>query len=221
MSGVAAVIVAAGRGVRAGGDVPKQWQTLAGRPVVAHTLGAFVSHAGIDQVVLVVHPDDAARVSALGIGTVTVAHGGADRAASVARGLEAVGRAERVLIHDVARPLVTSDTIWAVIAALETAPGAAPALPVTDALWTGADGQVTGTRDRSGLYRAQTPQGFHLDAIRAAHAAHPGGAADDVEVARAYGLAVAIVPGDEDNLKITRPDDFARAERILRGRDGH
>ena len=99
--------------------------------------------------------------------------------------------------------------------------GAAPALPVTDALWTGSAGLVTGTRDRTGLYRAQTPQGFALEAIRAAHAAHKGGAADDVEVARAHGMEVAIVPGDEDNIKITMPGDFDRAERLLWGRDGH
>jgi len=87
---------------------------------------------------------------------------------------------------------------------------------VTDALWTGDGIHVTGTRDRNGLYRAQTPQGFRYDAIVQAHAAHPGGAADDVEVARAAGLDVAIVPGEERNLKITGPDDFARAEALLK-----
>jgi 2-C-methyl-D-erythritol 4-phosphate cytidylyltransferase/2-C-methyl-D-erythritol 2,4-cyclodiphosphate synthase len=89
---------------------------------------------------------------------------------------------------------------------------------VTDALWTGADGLVSGTRDRAGFYRAQTPQGFHFDAILAAHRIHPGGAADDVEVARAAGLDVAIVEGEEDNLKLTFAPDFARAEKILKGR---
>ncbi|WP_299546432.1 2-C-methyl-D-erythritol 4-phosphate cytidylyltransferase [uncultured Tateyamaria sp.] len=221
MTRAAAVIVAAGRGVRAGGDVPKQWRNLAGRPVVAYTLGAFVEHPGISQVVLVLHPDDADRVTEVAADDATVVYGGADRAASVANGLAAVANSEVVLIHDVARPLVTATTITAVLDALEQNAGAAPALPVTDALWTGNDGLVTGMQRREGLYRAQTPQGFHLEAIRAAHAAHPGGAADDVEVARAHGLTVAIVPGDEDNLKITLPADFARAERILRGRDGH
>ncbi|WP_299612429.1 2-C-methyl-D-erythritol 4-phosphate cytidylyltransferase [uncultured Tateyamaria sp.] len=221
MTLAAAVIVAAGRGVRAGGHLPKQWQLLAGKPVLEHTLQAFTAHPDIGQVVLVVHPDDTQRVAALECDDITVVDGGADRAASVAFGLDAVAGASHVLIHDVARPLVTAATITAVLDALTTSPGAAPAVPVTDALWTGLDRQVTGTRDREGLYRAQTPQGFHLQAIRDAHAAHPGGAADDVEVARAHGLAVAIVPGDEDNLKITLPADFARAERILRGRDGH
>jgi 2-C-methyl-D-erythritol 4-phosphate cytidylyltransferase/2-C-methyl-D-erythritol 2,4-cyclodiphosphate synthase len=88
-------------------------------------------------------------------------------------------------------------------------------LAVTDALWRGSGGLVAGTQPRDGLYRAQTPQGFHYQALVAAHAAHPGGAADDVEVARAAGLRVVITPGHEDNLKITTPEDFARAERIL------
>lgn len=124
----------------------------------------------------------------------------------------------KVLIHDGARPLVPRDLVERVLAALDHAPAAAPALPVTDALWRGAEGQVTGTQDRTGLWRAQTPQGFRFAEILAAHRAHPGGAADDVEVARAAGLAVDIVPGSEDNLKLTYPQDFARAEAILRSR---
>ncbi|WP_299280677.1 2-C-methyl-D-erythritol 4-phosphate cytidylyltransferase [uncultured Tateyamaria sp.] len=216
----AAIIVAAGRGLRAGGDVPKQWQMLKGAPVLAHTLQVFEAHPQIDQIVLVLHPDDVQRAAPYLSDKVIYVHGGATRAASVQNGLAACS-ADHVLIHDVARPLVAPQTISAVIAALSGTPGAAPALPVTDALWTGQDGHVTGAQDRAGLYRAQTPQGFHTAAIRAAHAAHHGDAADDVEVARAFGLDVAIVPGDEDNLKITHPADFARAERIMRGRDGH
>lgn len=221
MSRVAAVIVAAGRGQRAGGDVPKQWQMLAGAPVLSWTLEAFAAHPRVAEIVLVVHPDDAARAAPFARSGVVLAHGAADRAGSVRSGLAAIGAADHVLIHDVARPLVSARTIDAVIDALGTHAGAAPALAVTDALWTGAAGVVTGTQDRTGLFRAQTPQGFHLEAIRAAHAAHPGGAADDVEVARAFGLDVAIVSGDEDNLKITMPGDFDRAERIMRGRNGY
>lgn len=221
MSKAAAVIVAAGRGVRAGGDIPKQWQALRGKPVLAHSLAAFQSHPDIAQIVLVLHSDDAGRADPYLDEAVTVAFGGADRAASVKNGLSAVTEAPLVLIHDVARPLISAALISAIIDSLATHAGAAPALAVTDALWTGADGQVTGTQDRAGLFRAQTPQGFDLASIIAAHAAHPGGAADDVEVARAFGLDVTIVPGDEDNLKITHATDFARAERILRGRDGH
>jgi 2-C-methyl-D-erythritol 4-phosphate cytidylyltransferase / 2-C-methyl-D-erythritol 2,4-cyclodiphosphate synthase len=213
----AAVIVAAGRGSRAGGDVPKQWQMLAGQPVLAHTLAAFRPH--VDQLVLVIHPDDRDRAAALA-GDALVVDGGATRDASVRAALEALeGTAvARVLIHDGARPLVDAGVIGRVLAALEAYPGAAPALPVTDALWRGRGGLVAGTQDRADLWRAQTPQGFRFDAILAAHRAHPGQAADDVEVARAAGLDVAIVEGNEANLKLTFPGDFARAEAILKGR---
>ncbi|MDT8855816.1 bifunctional 2-C-methyl-D-erythritol 4-phosphate cytidylyltransferase/2-C-methyl-D-erythritol 2,4-cyclodiphosphate synthase [Paracoccaceae bacterium Fryx2] len=211
----AAIIVAAGRGSRAGGAVPKQWQMLAGRPVLAHTLAAFEDMPRV----LVIHPDDRDRAEALGSDALLV-EGGASRAASVAAALEALAGSgvTRVLIHDGARPLVTRAVIARLIGALDAAPGAAPALAVTDALWRGAGGVVSGTQDREGLYRAQTPQAFHYDAILAAHRAHPGGAADDVEVARAAGLDVAIVEGDEDNLKLTFPGDFARAERLIQER---
>lgn len=209
------IIVAAGRGTRAGGDLPKQWQMLNGKPVLAHTLAAF---AGLPRV-LVIHPDDRARAEAIA-GDAQIVEGGATRDASVMNALLALeGRGvAHVLIHDGARPLVSAAVINRVRSALEASPAAAPALAVTDALWTGTQGLVSGTRDRTGLYRAQTPQGFHYDAILAAHRAHPGGAADDVEVARAAGLAVAIVEGDENNLKLTFPGDFDRAAAIMKGR---
>ncbi|MCT4369634.1 bifunctional 2-C-methyl-D-erythritol 4-phosphate cytidylyltransferase/2-C-methyl-D-erythritol 2,4-cyclodiphosphate synthase [Yangia mangrovi] len=211
----AAIIVAAGRGTRAGGGYPKQWRDVAARPVARWTLEAF---APLCPIVLVIHPEDRAIAESVAEGLpVTLVEGAADRAGSVRAGLDALAGnpPAKVLIHDVARPCVSRATIEAVLAALDTAPGAAPALTVTDALWTGAEAQVTGTQDRTGLYRAQTPQGFRYAEIRAAHAAHPGGAADDVEVARAAGLSVIIVPGEERNLKITGPEDFQRAASYL------
>lgn len=213
----AAVIVAAGRGSRAGGDRPKQWQMLAGRPVLAHTLQAF--RGRVDRLVLVIHPDDRSHARELA-GDALLVEGGATRDASVRNALEALAGTgvTRVLIHDGARPLVPAPVIARVLAALDTHAGAAPALAVTDALWRGTGGEVAGTQDRTGLWRAQTPQGFRFDAILAAHRAHPGGAADDVEVARAAGIDVAIVEGDEANLKVTFPGDFARAETMLKGR---
>lgn len=213
---IAAIIVAAGRGTRAGGGLPKQWRDLAGCPVARWTLEAF---AHLPRIILVIHPDDRARAEDVSDGLpVTLVDGAADRAGSVRAGLEALADTppDRVLIHDVARPCVPRRLIDAVVEALDRAPGAAPALPVTDALWTGAGDIVTGTQDRTGLFRAQTPQGFRYAEIRAAHVAHPGGAADDVEVARAAGLDVAIVPGEERNLKITGPDDFARAQAAMK-----
>ncbi|MEM8957657.1 MAG: 2-C-methyl-D-erythritol 4-phosphate cytidylyltransferase [Pseudomonadota bacterium] len=217
------LIVAAGRGARAGGELPKQYQMLDGRCVLQATLEAFAAHPRVEDGVVVLGPGDEALFTA----HVTVppglalsrATGGATRDTSVRAGLAALpAGAHRVLIHDAARPLVSAAVIDGVLDALDTHPGAAPALPVIDALWRGADGLVTGTADRTGLWRAQTPQGFDTAAIRAAHAAHSGGAADDVEVARAHGLDVAITAGDEDNLKITHPGDFARARAILAAR---
>lgn len=210
----AVVIVAAGRGTRAGGEEPKQWRRIAGRSVLARSVDAF---AGFDRIVVVLHPEDMARGVAEFRGRVTLVAGGETRRESVRNALESLAHSgtRRVLVHDGARPFVSPALIARVVAALDRASAAAPALAVTDALWTGRGGRVTGMADRDGLFRAQTPQGFRFDAILAAHRAHPGGAADDVEVARAGGLDVAIVEGEEDNIKITWPGDFDRAERML------
>ncbi|AOZ69527.1 bifunctional 2-C-methyl-D-erythritol 4-phosphate cytidylyltransferase/2-C-methyl-D-erythritol 2,4-cyclodiphosphate synthase [Rhodobacter xanthinilyticus] len=214
---VAVVIVAAGRGTRAGTAEPKQWCDLAGLPVLARTVAAF---RGLGRIVVVLHPEDMARGAALLGGSATLVAGGESRSESVKNALEALEGMDisKVLIHDGARPLVPAEVTRRVLEALDRGPAAAPALPVSDALWRGAEGRVAGPQSREGLWRAQTPQGFRFDAILAAHRAHPGGAADDVEVARAAGLAVDIVAGSEDNLKITYPEDFARAEAILRAR---
>ncbi|PWJ15872.1 bifunctional 2-C-methyl-D-erythritol 4-phosphate cytidylyltransferase/2-C-methyl-D-erythritol 2,4-cyclodiphosphate synthase [Jannaschia seohaensis] len=204
------MIVAAGRGTRAGGGIPKQFRALRGKAIVAHSLAAFEGH--VADAVLVIHPDDV-ELAARACPGVRLIPGGATRAASVAAGLAAV-ETDRVLVHDAARPLVPAAVIARVMAALDDFDAAAPALAVTDALWRG-DTRVTGLQDRRGLLRAQTPQGFRTAALRAAHAAYAGEAADDVEVARAAGIEVAVVQGDEINLKITRPEDFARAERLM------
>jgi 2-C-methyl-D-erythritol 4-phosphate cytidylyltransferase/2-C-methyl-D-erythritol 2,4-cyclodiphosphate synthase len=217
-SELAIVIVAAGRGTRAGEGLPKQWRPLAGRTVAERSVAAF---AGLGRVILVVHPDDMARALDLFRGRVTLVAGGDSRGASVLNALETLegSAVRRVLIHDAARPFVSRTVIERVIAALKHHDGAAPALPVTDALWQGADGQVRGAQARDGLFRAQTPQGFRFPAILAAHRAHGGAAADDVEVALAAGLDVAITEGEEENIKLTYPADFARGERMLRQMD--
>lgn len=213
----AAIIVAAGRGLRAGGGVPKQWRSLGGRLVVEHALARFAAHPAIDRTLLVVSPQDMGKYPLPDLSKFDLVAGGATRRASVLAGLQALdGTYDHVLIHDGARPCVSRDIIWRVLEALQTHKAAAPALPVVDALWSGQDGIVNGPVDRSGLYRAQTPQGFDLTAITTAHQTYIGDAADDVEIARAAGLEVAIVDGSEDNLKITTADDFTRAARILR-----
>lgn len=210
----AAIITAAGRGTRAGGAEPKQWRHVAGKSVLARAVAPFL---GFDRVVVVLHPDDMARGVAEFGGRVTLVAGGETRAESVRNALELLDGSgvTEVLIHDGARPLVSPALIAGVVSALQDAAAAAPALPVTDALWRGEAGRVSGTQDRAGLFRAQTPQGFRFDTILQAHRAHPGGAADDVEVARAAGIAVAIVPGEERNIKITHAEDFSRAEKLL------
>lgn len=214
---VITILVAAGRGLRAGGGMPKQWRPLAGRRVADWTLDAF---APFGPIVVVLHPDDMAVDLPGDVHRVT---GGATRGESVKSGLTrawALG-ATHVLIHDIARPCVAPSVIQSVIDALRTgAEAAAPGLPVTDALWTVDGDRVTGTRDRTGLARAQTPQGFAIGPIAASHDGFPGEAADDVEVVRAGGFEVVLTPGDEDNLKITHPGDFARAEAILARRKG-
>ena len=133
----AVIITAAGRGTRMGGDLPKQWQILAGKPVLHHTVACFSGF----HIVLVLHGDDFARAAGLDVELVA---GGTDRAASVRAGLESLaGRGfDRVLIHDGARPLVGRDVIDGVLGALDQFQAAAPALPVTDALWRGSDGAV-------------------------------------------------------------------------------
>ncbi|MFV2002923.1 MAG: bifunctional 2-C-methyl-D-erythritol 4-phosphate cytidylyltransferase/2-C-methyl-D-erythritol 2,4-cyclodiphosphate synthase [Paracoccaceae bacterium] len=217
---VAAIILAAGRGSRAGGEIPKQYGMLAGKCVLERTLARFAGVGEVDQIVLVTCAcDDAVlrdRVRLPDNVTVTQVTGGATRAASVVAGLAAVAHGiSRVLIHDAARPLVSDALIKRVLAALDSHQAAAPGVPVTDALWRADGTRVAGPVPRDALFGAQTPQGFHLEAIRRAHAAHPGGSADDVEVALAHGIQVEIVAGDVNNLKLTYAADFARAERIL------
>ncbi len=213
----AAIITAAGRGTRAGDGPPKQWRGLAGRSVLARSIAAF---AGFPRIVVTLAPEDMAQGVAELLGPVTLVAGGATRSESVRAALEALegSGVTHVLIHDGARPLVPDSVIAGVVEALQAgAPAAAPALPVTDALWRAEAGRVTATASREGLFRAQTPQGFALEPILAAHRAHPEGAADDVELAIRAGLPVTVTPGSEDNLKITYGADFTRARRILEG----
>jgi 2-C-methyl-D-erythritol 4-phosphate cytidylyltransferase/2-C-methyl-D-erythritol 2,4-cyclodiphosphate synthase len=215
----AAIITAAGLGSRASGvyALPKQWVSIAGQPVVAHALDAFAAMMRV----LTITPEHRPLTTGFA-DDIQIVEGGATRAASVRNALRALDNqgVTHVLIHDGARPLVSQAVIARVMAALEHSDGAAPALAVTDALWTGAEGRVTGSRDRTGLYRAQTPQGFRFDAILRAHETATGYEADDVVVALAAGLHVAIVAGDERNMKLTHPDDFARVEALLK-ENGH
>lgn len=222
----AAVIVAAGRGARAGGPVPKQYRRLGAMTVLERTLRAMLAHPRCTRIQVVIHPEDADRYAAA---TAALADprlrrpvvGAATRAASVGRGLAALedDAPEAVLIHDAARPFVTVAVIDRVLAAIGPGRAAFPALPIVDALWSAdADAVVTGAHPREGLWRAQTPQGFRFDEILAAHRAGDAGAPDDVAIARAAGMEVRVVMGDGNNFKITLAEDFDRAERLVRDR---
>jgi len=216
-----AVIVAAGRGIRAGGGIPKQWRMLAGRSVLTHAFEALANLAEIRRIAIVVHKDDMQQATEiLGYSGALLVAGGANRDDSVRAGLAALAAYDdwpkNVLIHDGARPNLRPAVTRRVLAALETAAAAAPAIPVSDALWKGEFGHVDGVVPRNALFRAQTPQGFHFEAIYAAHQEQDTPAADDVEVARRAGMDVVIVEGDEANIKITRPEDFALVAPFLK-----
>ncbi|KAA5607312.1 bifunctional 2-C-methyl-D-erythritol 4-phosphate cytidylyltransferase/2-C-methyl-D-erythritol 2,4-cyclodiphosphate synthase [Roseospira marina] len=218
-----ALVVAAGRGYRLGGELPKQYLTLGGRPILRHCLAVFAAHPDIAAVRAVIHPDDQPLYdqAARGLDLLDPVPGGAERQDSVRLGLESLAdlAPDQVLIHDAARPFLTPDVVDRVIAALDEQPGAIPAVAQADTLKrVGADGLITGTVDRSGLWRAQTPQGFRFPDLLAAHRAAAGQTlTDDAAVLEAAGGAVRIVPGAERNVKITTVEDLRRAERRFQG----
>ena len=222
MTDCVALVVAAGRGSRFGGDTPKQWHDLGGRAVLRHSLAAFAAHPQIDAVLAVIHADDRqhydAAAAGLALGPPVV--GGPSRQDSVRLGLEALVplAPRRVLIHDGARPFLDAGLISRVVTALDHHPGAIPALAVHDTLKLGVDGLIENTVPRDGLFRAQTPQGFHFAPILEAHRAAAGRQlTDDAAVAEQAGLAVALVAGAEENRKITTREDLDRAAARLAG----
>lgn len=226
-----ALIVAAGRGIRAGSDpsLPKQYRALAGEALVKRAVRAFVNHPVIDAVRVVMSEEDRPLYdkSLEGFDLLPPVQGGASRRESVLCGLESLADLEEetpkfVLIHDAARPLVDPALIGRVRAALDHHVGAVPALAIADTIKQAKAGHIRATMPRDGLWRAQTPQGFRFSDILAAHRTAAGQMdaerfTDDAMIAEAAGLDVVTVAGDEDNMKITTESDFARAERILLG----
>jgi 2-C-methyl-D-erythritol 4-phosphate cytidylyltransferase / 2-C-methyl-D-erythritol 2,4-cyclodiphosphate synthase len=222
----AALIVAAGRGTRVAGPVPKQYAQLGGTSVLAHTLGVLLEHPAIDVgVVAIAEPDRARYEAAVAGGHPKLAPpvlGGATRQRSVLNGLRALAplSPSSVLIHDAARPFVTPAIVDRVLAALQRSPGAIAAVPLADTLKrAGHDSRIQATLDRAGLWRAQTPQGFRFNAILQAHeaalAAGREDLTDDAAVAEWAGLAVELVEGSEANVKLTTAEDLARAARAV------
>jgi 2-C-methyl-D-erythritol 4-phosphate cytidylyltransferase/2-C-methyl-D-erythritol 2,4-cyclodiphosphate synthase len=211
---VAAILVAAGSGSRFGSGTPKQFLKLLGKPLVRHAAERLVQHIVLLQPVGEAGPLAAALS---GVAHLPVVAGGATRQESVRAGLEALAphRPDVVLVHDAARPNFPEGLIPALIEQLSAFKGAIPAAPVSDTLKRAADGVIVETVPREGLFRAQTPQAFRFDALLAAHRAASGAATDDAALLEAAGEAVAIVPGSEDNIKVTYPEDLMRLERAM------
>lgn len=222
---IVALVVAAGRGERAGAiGLPKQYRSVAGKPLLTRTLDALLAVKTIDRVIAVIGAGQEEMFADLGLSDARLAApviGGETRQVSVLKGLESLAGQppDIVLIHDGARPFVDAALIGNVIAALADADGALPVTLVTDTIKRSLDGKtVGGTEDRTQLFAAQTPQGFHFNAIYNAHRRAiemSDGFTDDAAIAEWAGLSVALAQGNTRNIKITLPDDFERAERMM------
>ena len=221
-----AVLLAGGTGTRIGAGVPKQLIPLAGRPMLEHSLATFAEHPGIDEIVVMMEPDsiDAARSLASAYPKVSrVLPGGATRSESTVLALDVLADPDSlVLFHDAARPLVTGRMISDCLTALETSSAVGTVLPSADTIWTvDGDGALAGIPPRAGLRRVQTPQGFRVGTLRAAYdlaLADPDfEATDDCAVVFRYTpeVPIALVAGDDSNLKVTEPIDLVIAERLL------
>ena len=221
---VVAVVVAAGSGTRLrqddAVDLPKQFIDLGGKPVLKRTVEALQRHPLVSSTVIVIHPDFTPLVLEMLsdlTGWIAVA-GGSDRQSSVLQGLHALEEAmpEKVIIHDAARPFLDANTITRVVEAIEPGIGAIAAKQVVDTLKRERDGFESETVDRSHVWRAQTPQGFMFQEIYKAHKHWEGeNFTDDASVARAAGLKVRLVEGNEENFKITLPTDLSRAKKVV------
>ena len=220
---VAAVIVAGGSGLRAGGEKPKQYQLIGGKPVIWWTLKAFLDHPGISRVQPVIGEGHEAMFaeSVEGLDVPLPVIGGSTRQESCRIGVEAMERhaPSKVLIHDAARPFVSRDLISHVIAWLERFPAVIPGMPVAETLKYAPGGIVARTVDRAGIWTAQTPQGFAYDSILAAHRRAQVDATanltDDASVAEHAGIAISMIPGRHDNRKLTSAEDIDIANRDM------
>ena len=216
---IAALLLAAGRGERFGAPEPKQYARLLGRPVLRVAAEALLAGGHVQALQPVCAAGEEARVAEMleGLPHHPPVIGGATRQASVKAGLAALAplAPHAVLVHDAARPVIPAGTIPALLAALDQAAGAIPAQPVSDTLKRGAAGLIGETVPRAGLFRAQPPQAFRFETLRAAHDAAEAEATDDAQLLEWIGATVALVPGHESNVKITFPEDLARVESTL------
>jgi 2-C-methyl-D-erythritol 4-phosphate cytidylyltransferase/2-C-methyl-D-erythritol 2,4-cyclodiphosphate synthase len=213
---VAAILVAAGSGSRFGSDVPKQFLTIAGKPVIRHAAERLARHASLLQPV---GETEAIEAALAGMDFLPVIAGGETRQESVFNGLKALRphAPDVVLVHDSARPFFPDGTVEALLDELRESPGAIPGAAVADTLKRVERGVITATVPRTGLFRAQTPQAFRFESLLAAHQSGIEGATDDASLLEAVGETVEIVPGSDDNIKLTYPEDLLRLERIMAG----
>ena len=223
MPKIVALITAGGRGSRfdsTGEGLPKQYMPLAGVPLLRHTILAFLNHPGIDDVICTIHPDDIElyEEATIGLDLLNPVFGGKTRQMSVHKGLEALKEhnPEKVLIHDGARPFTTKRVINGILEKLETHPAVIPAIAVEDTIKKYNDGRIEWTVERENLWRAQTPQGFIFNDILNAHEAFKHmNFTDDAALDEYAGIPVAIVPGSQNNFKVTTEEDYERAKRII------
>ena len=223
---VAAVIVAGGSGLRAGGERPKQYQLIGGRPVIWWTCRAFLQHSAIDVVQPVIgegHEQMFAEATD-GLDLPLPVIGGSTRQESCRIGIESVARHKpaKVLIHDAARPFVSAALIDSVIGWLDRFPAAIPGMPVAETLKFAPGGMVSRTVDRAAIWTAQTPQGFTYDdilaAYRKAESEQTQGLTDDASVAEHAGIAISMIMGEIENRKLTTADDIVMADRDMTAR---
>jgi 2-C-methyl-D-erythritol 4-phosphate cytidylyltransferase/2-C-methyl-D-erythritol 2,4-cyclodiphosphate synthase len=211
------VIVAAGKGQRFKSSIPKQYEKLNNTTVLEHSINAFKELPFIKDIIVVYHQDHNQHLNEIDTRGITLVNGGRNRSISVFNGIKALAEdtPEYILIHDAARPLVSSAVIMNVYTALETSKAAIPTLPVTDTIKKISNDHVEKTLDRSRLGAVQTPQGFCYDTLLKLY--NEGGIdfTDESQIFEAMGIAVKTVPGDKKNFKITHPEDLAYAEFLL------
>jgi 2-C-methyl-D-erythritol 4-phosphate cytidylyltransferase/2-C-methyl-D-erythritol 2,4-cyclodiphosphate synthase len=229
-NGFTVLIVAAGKGERAGNGLPKQYRKIAGKPLLRHTLEAFLATPGVRDIAVVIAPghESLYKEAAEGLDLLPPIHGGDDRSSSVFNGIKALSHLKDediLLIHDAARPFIAPHLIGEIAAATHAHGAACPALPVPDTLLRSPippslrEGLGGGSDyvDRNNLNTLQTPQGFRYSLIKSAHEQAQGSATDDTVLVAKAGHAVHLVPGSRRNFKITYEEDFAMAEALLSG----
>lgn len=223
MGKIVALITASGRGSRfgfAGEGIPKQYMPLAGVPMLRHTILAFLNHPKIDDVICTIHPEDVKlyEEAIIGLDLLNPVFGGETRQMSVHNGLEALRQynPSKVLIHDGARPFTTKRVINGILEKLETHPAVIPAIAIEDTIKKYRDGKIEWTLERENLWRAQTPQGFiYKDILHAHNKLKHMNFTDDAALDEYCGIPVAIIPGSQNNFKITTEEDYERAKRVI------